>query len=72
MDEKNNLKTRNNKVFIPDYYYKVILDYTDPEIKGIGFILPNKSSQEPLQAYAVTIAALNYINKNGNKVYIKN
>ena len=45
----------NSKVSVPQYYYKVILDYTDPEIKGIGFILPNKSSKEPLQKYAVTI-----------------
>ena len=44
-----------DKVSIPAYYYKVILDYTEPSIKGIGFILPNKSSGEPLQNYAVTI-----------------
>ncbi len=39
----------NNKVSVPKYYYKVILDYTEPEIKGIGFILPNTGSSEPLQ-----------------------
>jgi len=44
-----------DKVSVPEYYYKVILDYTDPDIKGIGFILPNKGSDEPLQNYAVTI-----------------
>ena len=45
----------NNKVSVPKYYYKVILDYTDPEIKGIGFILPNEGSNVPLQEYAVSI-----------------
>ena len=45
----------NNKVAVPKYYYKVILDYTEPGLKGIGFILPNKASKEPLQAFAVTI-----------------
>lgn len=44
-----------NKVSIPNYYYKVILDYTDPDIKGIGFIIPNTSSTVSLQQYAVTI-----------------
>jgi len=44
-----------NQVSIPGYYYKVILDYTLPEIKGIGFILPNEGSNKPLQDYAVSI-----------------
>ena len=38
-----------NSVSIPNYYYKVILDYTEPELKAIGFILPNKKSKAPLQ-----------------------
>ena len=45
----------HNKITVPAYFYKVILDYTEPEIKGIGFIMPNHWSQEPLQHYAVTI-----------------
>jgi len=44
-----------NKITVPEYFYKVILDYTEPEIKGIGFIIPNQGSQEPLQHFAVTI-----------------
>jgi len=44
-----------NKVGVPTSYYKVILDYSQPEIKGIGFILPNSASQEPLQHFAVSI-----------------
>ena len=44
-----------NKVSVPKYYYKVILDYTAPSIKGICFILPNGSSGDPLENYAVTI-----------------
>lgn len=44
-----------NKVSIPKYFYKVILDYTEPGINGIGFILPNAGSSEPLQDFAVTI-----------------
>lgn len=44
-----------NKISVPKYFYKVILDYSEPSIKGIGFIMPNESSKEPLQRYAVTI-----------------
>ena len=44
-----------NKVSIPEFYYKVILDYEQPEIKGIGFILPNQKSNKSLQSYAVSI-----------------
>lgn len=44
-----------NKVSIPKYYYKVILDYKEPSIKGIGFIMPNEASKDSLQSFAVTI-----------------
>ncbi len=44
-----------NRVSVPEKFYKVILDYQEPELKGVGFILPNKGSKEPLQNYAVTI-----------------
>jgi endonuclease G, mitochondrial len=44
-----------NKVSIPKFYYKVILDYTEPEIKSIAFIMPNAGSKDNLQNYAVSI-----------------
>jgi endonuclease G len=33
----------------------VILDYTEPELKAIGFILPNKKSKAPLQSFAISV-----------------
>lgn len=42
-------------VSVPAAYYKVILDYTQPGLKAIGFIMPNASSTLPLQHYAVSI-----------------
>lgn len=45
----------SNEVSIPKEYYKVILDYTEPEVKAIGFILPNKASNKPLSSYAVSV-----------------
>jgi endonuclease G len=50
-----------NEVAVPDYYFKVILDYTNPDIKGIGFILPNEGSKEPLQHFALSIDAVEKI-----------
>ena len=44
-----------NKVSVPNFFYKVILDYKEPSIKGIGFIIPNIGSSEQLQMYAVSI-----------------
>lgn len=44
-----------NKVSVPNYFYKVILDCSEPDLKGIGFIIPNKGSNEPLQHFAVSI-----------------
>lgn len=44
-----------NQVSVPEYYYKVVLDYKKPELKGIGLILANASSKKPLRNYAVTI-----------------
>jgi endonuclease G len=46
---------KKNKVSVPEYYYKVVLNYTSKEIKGIGFIMPNEKSSQPLQDFAVTI-----------------
>ncbi len=50
-----------NQVAVPEYYYKVILDYREPELKGIGFILANQSSTRPLQDYAVTIDSVEVV-----------
>jgi endonuclease G len=48
-------KIGDNEVSVPDMFYKVILDYTEPEIKGIGFLLPNEVSVNPLSDYALSI-----------------
>ena len=44
-----------NNVSIPKRFYKVILDYKEPEIKAIAFILPNERSTEALSNFALTI-----------------
>ena len=50
-----------NRVGVPDYYYKIILDYKQPELKGIGFVLPNQESKISLNNYAVTIDSIEHL-----------
>ncbi len=44
-----------NGVSIPKQYYKVIIDYQEPLLRGVGFILDNEKSSAPLSSFAVTI-----------------
>ncbi|MDH3649184.1 MAG: DNA/RNA non-specific endonuclease [Saprospiraceae bacterium] len=44
-----------NGVGVPDAFFKVLLDLSDPEIKGIGFVIPNDISYDPLSEYTNTI-----------------
>jgi len=45
----------NNQVAVPSYYYKVVLDLSEPELKGIGYIMPNEVSDRPIHEYATSI-----------------
>lgn len=47
-----------NKVSIPRIYYKAILRYRNNDISSIGFLIPNKGLNEPLQNFTVTIDSL--------------
>lgn len=44
-----------SQVAVPKNFYKVVLDYTLPEIKAIGFVLPNEGSDDELSSFAMTI-----------------
>lgn len=53
---ENNLKTiGSEKVSIPNQFYKILLDYTAPEIKAIAFLIPHKESNKPLYKFVVSI-----------------
>lgn len=47
-----------NRVTIPSFYYKVIYDYVEPEIKAIGLVLPNCKGEGPFSKYAVSIDSI--------------
>lgn len=51
-----NFKTiGTNKVSIPEYYYKIVLDIQKPGIKAIAFLMKNEKSSASLQSFVVTI-----------------
>jgi endonuclease G len=50
-----------NQVSIPQYYYKVILDYHQPEVKAIGIIMPNAPSFYPIQHFAVSVDSVEHL-----------
>ena len=52
----NNYKTIGKEnVSVPKYFYKILLDYTKPEIKAIAFLLPHEESTKPLYEFVVSI-----------------
>lgn len=48
-------KIGENGVTVPRRYYKIILDYTAPEVKALAFVLPNQRGEQQLSTYYVTI-----------------
>lgn len=53
---KDNLKTiGQEQVSVPNHFYKILLDYTEPEIKAIAFLMPNRDVNEALYKYVVSI-----------------
>ncbi len=44
-----------NRVSVPAAYFKVLLDAEEPQVKGIGFVIPNEVSFDPLYEFAVSI-----------------
>ena len=45
-------------VSVPKYYYKIILDYKQPELKAIGFLMENTVSKNSIFKYAVPIDSI--------------
>ncbi|SNR47199.1 endonuclease G [Lutibacter agarilyticus] len=45
----------NEKVAVPKYFYKIVLDYQEPEIKAVAFLMPHKKSEKGLHQFVVSI-----------------
>jgi len=50
-----------NQVSVPRFYFKVLLDFTKPDLKCIAFILPNATSSLSLQQFAVPIDSIEQV-----------
>ena len=46
---------RNNRVSVPDMFYKIILDIKGSDKKAIAFLMPNERSEKRIKEYAVSI-----------------
>ena len=56
---KPDLKTiGTEKVTIPEAFYKLILDYTKPEVKAIAFLIPHQESNKALYSFVTSIDAI--------------
>lgn len=54
-EEGNRNTIGKNQVGVPSSFFKVVLEMGNPEINGIGFIIPNDKSDLHLDQYAMTI-----------------
>jgi endonuclease G len=50
----------HDRVSVPKYYYKVILEYNPKGTRGIGFILPHEASAATLTPFAVSIDSVEH------------
>jgi len=48
-------KIGRNKVSVPAYYYKILLDFEEPEIKAIAFLMKNEDTNKSPKYFAVSI-----------------
>lgn len=45
----------DEKVAVPKYFYKIILDYQSPDIKAIAFLIPHEASEKGLFQFVTSI-----------------
>ncbi|HRM45234.1 MAG TPA: DNA/RNA non-specific endonuclease [Flavobacterium sp.] len=50
----------SEKVSVPKFFYKILLDTSGANVKMIGFLLPNSESDKPLYSFVVSV---DYIEK---------
>lgn len=56
---QNDLSTiGTEKVAVPKYFYKIILDNDNGSVKMIGFLIPHKNSSQPLYEFVVSVDSI--------------
>lgn len=59
--DQNTSTIGSNKVGIPHAFFKVILDYAQPDIQGVGFLIPHDESVSHLSEFMTTIDSVEAI-----------
>ena len=54
-DELTEYIGKRNKVAVPKRFYKVILDYKEPELKMIAFVIPHDAQAGDISIYSMTV-----------------
>ena len=52
---ENLLTIGTEKVAVPKFFYKILFDNTEPDIKVIAFLIPHQESKKPLYEFVVSI-----------------
>ncbi len=52
-DDLETIERSSNKISVPNYYFKVVLDLVNE--KAIGFVMPNKALKKSISSFAVSI-----------------
>jgi endonuclease G len=56
---ESNLKTiGQEKVSVPNYFYKILLDNSDGQYRMIAFLVPSKKSDKPIYDFVVSVDSL--------------
>jgi endonuclease G len=50
-----------NRISIPRFFYKALLDYSQPSVKAIAFLMKNEHSELPLSHFVISIDSLEKI-----------
>jgi endonuclease G len=50
-----------NKLKIPEYHYKIIVDASIENPRGMAFLMPNKKCEERLSSYVISIDSLEHL-----------
>ncbi len=54
----NHKSIGDNKVAVPDFFFKVLMQNDNGEMYAIAFLFPNKATDNPLMTYALTVDEL--------------
>ena len=49
------------KVAVPEYFYKILMDDTNGKYRMIAFMIPNEKSDKPLYSFVVSVDSLEKI-----------